>query len=128
MSDPTCTCLIRGCQGEAPEGCWFCAACFDQYAKHDPRMGRTHEGGLAPNGPVFRAVVSAVVEKMLRGGTGTITLTVASNQAPDDIAGKVVQKLADKRRFRTTSAGVPNWGTLPEPDRVDTVSDSEPAA
>ena len=30
-----------------------------------------------------------------------------------NIARKVVQKLVDKRRFRTTSSGVPNWGVLP---------------
>ena len=49
------------------------------------------------------------------GGNTTVNInfTISSNQSPDQIARKVVQKLVDKRRFRTTSSGVPNWGVLP---------------
>lgn len=55
-------------------------------------------------------------KKDTKGGGSTtvnINFTISSNQSPDQIARKVVQKLVDKRRFRVTSAGVPNWGVLP---------------
>ena len=63
-----------------------------------------------------KALADKKREKEKSGGGNTtvnINFTISSNQAPDQIARKVVQKLVDKRRFRVTSSGVPNWGVLP---------------
>lgn len=105
MSDPTCTCFIRGCHGEAPEGCWFCAECFERYAKNDPRhvAAVPVEVPWEPTlgGPALADVVRAAAESAAsKGAVVNINFTVTSNQSPDGIARKVVQKLIDKRRFR----------------------------
>lgn len=75
MSPDPCTCFIRGCQNEAPEGCWLCDACFERYAKGDPRHGS-------------------------RLAQGTVTVTIGSNQEPDRIAHEVVSQILAKRRAR----------------------------
>lgn len=80
MSDAPCTCFIRDCQNDAPEGCWLCAECFDRYAKNDPRMG-------------------GAAEALDKATVVNITFTIHSNQAPDNIARKVVERLIEKRRF-----------------------------
>jgi hypothetical protein len=70
MSPDPCVCFIRGCQNEAPEGCWLCDACFERYAKDDPRRNPR------------------------------VNFTISNNQEPERIAREVVSQILAKRRAR----------------------------
>lgn len=105
MTDPTCICFVRGCQGEAPEGCYFCAECFEKYAKSDPRMGGkpTEAGGRTLGPPLSvadRQTIDEHIASLKGGAVVNINFTVTNNRTSDDIARKVVQNLVDKRRYR----------------------------